>query len=216
MTRRSAGRQDGCVDDADRDPVGSGRHARRWRATRDELHHHAMRLFEQQGYAATTVEQIAAAAGVSHMTFFRHFPTKDQVVLTDDDDDRLRTLVRERPDGEPALEMLRRAVQQVLLEVYPERRGELLRRWCLVLVTPELRARQAERALTTERLLAEGLAAHPGQDTASVTTRAVAAAGLACATSASLLWAERGGVDDLPQLVDQAFDALVSDPPHLS
>ncbi|PWJ48284.1 transcriptional regulator, TetR family [Quadrisphaera granulorum] len=196
------------MDEGETAAAGADRHARRRQATREELHRHALRLFQEQGYAATTVEQIAAAAGVSHMTFFRHFAAKDQVVLTDDHDARLQALVAQRPHDEPALQMVRGAIHHVLGEVYPTHRDELLRRWRLVLVTPELRARQAERALTTERLIADGLATHPGHNAGAVGTRAAAAAGLACATAASLLWAERDGVDELPQLVDEAFDAL--------
>ena len=50
-------------------------------ATSDRIRACALRLFREQGYDATTVEQIAAAAGVSHMTFFRYFPTKEDVAL---------------------------------------------------------------------------------------------------------------------------------------
>ena len=48
-------------------------------ATSDRIRASALRLFREQGYDATTVEQIAGAAGVSHMTFFRYFPTKEDV-----------------------------------------------------------------------------------------------------------------------------------------
>jgi transcriptional regulator GlxA family with amidase domain len=44
--------------------------------TRAAIREHALRLFREQGYEATTVEQIAEAAEVSHSTFFRYFPTK--------------------------------------------------------------------------------------------------------------------------------------------
>src|ERR1700689_3096237 len=57
--------------------------------TRASLREHALRLFREQGYQATTVEQIAAAAEVSPSTFFRYFPTKEDVVLQDDMDTRM-------------------------------------------------------------------------------------------------------------------------------
>src|SRR5690348_11718013 len=52
--------------------------------TRAAIREHAFRLFREQGYDATTVEQIADAAEVSPSTFFRYFPTKEDVVLQDD------------------------------------------------------------------------------------------------------------------------------------
>src|SRR5712672_2085596 len=52
--------------------------------TRASIREHAVRLFREQGYDATTVEQIAEAAEVSPSTFFRYFPTKEDVVLQDD------------------------------------------------------------------------------------------------------------------------------------
>src|SRR5580658_2288546 len=54
--------------------------------TRAAIRQHALRLILRQGYAATTVEQIAEAAEVSPATFFRYFPTKEDVVLQDDFD----------------------------------------------------------------------------------------------------------------------------------
>src|SRR5664279_5575250 len=51
--------------------------------TRDALQRCALELFLRDGYDATTVAAISRAAGVSQMTFFRHFPTKESVVLDD-------------------------------------------------------------------------------------------------------------------------------------
>ncbi len=58
----------------------SGLRERKKAQTREAIRAHALRLIEQQGFDATTVQEIADAAGVSHMTFFRHFPTKEAVV----------------------------------------------------------------------------------------------------------------------------------------
>ncbi|MGH4006284.1 MAG: TetR/AcrR family transcriptional regulator, partial [Pseudonocardiaceae bacterium] len=70
-----------------------GLRARRKAQTRQVIQAHALRLFLANGYDATTVEEIAAAAGVSHMTFFRHFPTKESVVDTDDYDPMIAELI---------------------------------------------------------------------------------------------------------------------------
>lgn len=76
------------------------------------LQPHALRLFLARGYDATTVDELAAAAGVSHMTFFRHFPTKESVVDTDDYDPMIAALIAGRPPAEDPLT----AIQQALLE----------------------------------------------------------------------------------------------------
>ena len=52
--------------------------------TRAAIREHALRLFREQGYDATTIDQIAEAAEVSPSTFFRYFPTKEDVVLQDE------------------------------------------------------------------------------------------------------------------------------------
>jgi len=54
--------------------------------TRAAIQTHALRLFREQGYDATTIEQIIEAADVSETTFFRYFPTKEDVVVQDDFD----------------------------------------------------------------------------------------------------------------------------------
>jgi len=65
--------------------------------TRASLREHALRLFGEQGYHATTVEQIAAAAEVSPSTFFRYFPTKEDLVLQDDMDTRMVEALERQP-----------------------------------------------------------------------------------------------------------------------
>ncbi|HEX5812438.1 MAG TPA: TetR family transcriptional regulator, partial [Pseudonocardia sp.] len=58
-----------------------------------------MRLFRDRGYAATTVDDIAAAAEVSRSTFFRYFPSKEDVVLFDDVDPLMAEAFAEQPAG---------------------------------------------------------------------------------------------------------------------
>ena len=67
--------------------------------TRAAIRQHALRLFREQGYSATTVEQIAAAAEVSPATFFRYYPTKEDVVLQDDMDVVTLAALEAQPAG---------------------------------------------------------------------------------------------------------------------
>ena len=91
--------------------VASGLRARKKAATRRALQEHALRLFLADGYDATTVDAIAQAANVSPMTFYRYFPTKEDVVLADDYDPMLGSLIAARPADEPAIESLRHALR---------------------------------------------------------------------------------------------------------
>jgi TetR/AcrR family transcriptional regulator, cholesterol catabolism regulator len=60
--------------------VASGdRRARRKEQTRERIVDAAVELFIGQGYDATSVDQIAAAADVARGTFFNHFPGKEDV-----------------------------------------------------------------------------------------------------------------------------------------
>ena len=79
-------------------------------ATRDRIRAAALRLFGEQGYDATTVEQIAAAAGVSHMTFFRYFPAKEDVALSDSYDPLIAALLEQTPASWPLIQRIRTAL----------------------------------------------------------------------------------------------------------
>jgi AcrR family transcriptional regulator len=78
--------------------------AQTWRAIQSA----ALQLFDQQGYEATTVEQIAAAANVSRATFFNYFAGKDATLLDQDPEERRewRALIAERPPDEPLWDSL--------------------------------------------------------------------------------------------------------------
>lgn len=174
-------------------------------ATRRVLQANALRLFTEQGYDATTVEQIAAAAGVSHMTFFRYFPTKEAVVADDGYDPMIEDLIRSRPAGEPPVARVHAALREGLAKVYHADRETLLARTRLLVGTPALRARMLANQQTTQELLERALT---GGGTPTLETRVIAAACLATMVTAVLAWAELDGAAELPDLIDQAFSAL--------
>ena len=91
--------------------------ARKKAATKQSIQHHALRLFTEKGYDATTVEEIAAAAGVSHMTFFRHFPRKEEVVEYDEYDPLIEDLIVARPPDEPPLVAVHQAIRLGLEQI---------------------------------------------------------------------------------------------------
>jgi AcrR family transcriptional regulator len=172
--------------------------------TRRRLQEQALRLFTERGYEATTVEQIAAAAGVSHMTFFRYFPTKEDVVLSDDYDPMLASLIRARPRTEHPVTRIHAAVREGLAAIYAADREALLVRIRLVLGTPALRARLWENQFATRELL-EG-ALDEGERT--LRTRVLASVCLAALTTALEAWVATDGATELPGLIDDAFQVL--------
>lgn len=191
-------------------PPPLGRREVKKAATRRTLIEAAMTLFARQGYQDTTIEQVAAAAGVSQMTLFRYFPAKDHLVLTPEHDPLLVDHLTARPHGEAGVEMVRAAIADSLSAIYPQRRAELLQRWQLVAATPELLALQTQRTTTTQRLVVQGLSTHPGHELTSLRTQVIAATCLAAATTATLTWAQRGGEQSLLDLTNDAFDTLTS------
>jgi AcrR family transcriptional regulator len=80
---------------------------RKKNATRERIREAALRLFRAPGYDATTVGQIAGAAGVSHMTFFRYFPAKEDVALSDSCDPLIASAVAETPAAWPVTRRIR-------------------------------------------------------------------------------------------------------------
>ncbi|MGH3602259.1 MAG: TetR/AcrR family transcriptional regulator [Pseudonocardiaceae bacterium] len=197
-------------------PRSGGLRERKKAETRSRIQEHALRLFLRQGYDATTVQEIASAAGVSHMTFFRHFPTKEAVVESDDYDPLIAELIRRRPRDEEPLIAIHRALSQGLAAVYDTDQDVLLTRTKLVFSTPALRARMANNQYATERLFAESLAArgHAAGDHPEITLelRVQAAAALAAVTVALSAWVQSDGAYQLPTLVDRAFHALRRQP----
>lgn len=200
----------------------TGLRARKKAMTHAAIQKQALRLFLVKGYSNTTVEEIAAAAGVSHMTFFRYFPTKEDVVLSDTYDALIAEQISARPAHEPAIEKVRHALLQGLNLVYAANRDLLLARTRLILDTPALRARLWEQQYATERMIASALAASrasegdrdetgdkPAEEVAhDLDTRVVAAACLAAVTTAVEMWAEGNGTQELPDLIDRALTAL--------
>lgn len=120
-------------------PVESLR-ARKKERTRRTIRLEAFRLFREQGYTETTVEQIAAAAEVSPSTFFRYFPTKEQLVLADDQDALMIEALAAQPRGQHPLTAFRNATEQVYAVMPAADLAFEQERQALLYHVPELRS----------------------------------------------------------------------------
>lgn len=115
--------------------------------TRADLQRHALRLVRDRGWAATTVDDIAAAAEVSRSTFFRYFPTKEDVVLFDDVDPLYEQAFRALPPGTPLLEALRSCLRTAFASLDDEKRALEEIRMDLARSVPEIAAAMRERGV---------------------------------------------------------------------
>ncbi|MGY1672363.1 TetR/AcrR family transcriptional regulator [Geodermatophilus sp. SYSU D00710] len=178
---------------------------RRRRRTRAEVTRRAVALFAEQGYAATSTEQVAAAADVSRSTLFRLFADKEDL-LFGLEDDLLATAtaaVAEVPPEAPPWAALRAAAVAIAEQVAPLR-DLLLTRERVVGTVPALAARAAAKHRRWETALAEGLAA---RGVASGEALLLAKLALACFEVAQADWLA-GSAEDLPALLTAALERL--------
>jgi AcrR family transcriptional regulator len=186
----------------------SGLRERKKAQTRRTIQEHALGLFLEQGYERTTVAEIAEAAGVSPMTFFRYFPTKEDVVEYDEYDPVLAELVVARPADEPPLAALGGALATALAGLGDDELATVLVRTRLVLRTPALRARRSASEAATRDLFAGALATRAGRGEPTLDHRVVAAAIVATLTTALETWVAEDGRRHLGRVVGDAFAAL--------
>jgi AcrR family transcriptional regulator len=186
----------------------AGLRERKKAKTRAAIREHAMRLFDEQGYSATTVDQIAEAAEVSQSTFFRYFPTKEDVVLSDDYDDLIMDAMRAQPPSVHPAEAMRRAFRQVFADVTPAEWEAEQRRQRLFRVVPELQARVMQQYLTMIGLLAAVVAERAGLPADDFNARIMAGALIGAALASSP--GGKSGRTDLTDLdaVDRALRLL--------
>ncbi|MBL1099081.1 TetR/AcrR family transcriptional regulator [Streptomyces coffeae] len=176
--------------------------------TRRAIRHAAYRLFSEQGYDATPVDRIAEAADVSPSTVFRYFPTKEDIVLTDEYDAIIAAAIRERPLDEPPVAALRRVILDLLGQFTAAERKELLTRLTLVRGIPALRARMGEGLATTGVTLGEAMAERSGRSPDDFEVRIVVGAILGALQEAIFHCLDHRRVEDMEETIDHALALL--------
>ncbi|MFF2091812.1 TetR family transcriptional regulator [Paenibacillus sp. NPDC058174] len=116
---------------------------------------HALRLFHEHGYHETTVDQIAAAAEISPSTFFRYFPTKEDVLIVDNYDPLLIQAFRAQPSELSLLEATRNAMTEGIDNMSADEMETVRQRIQLIMTVPELRAATLNNQMLTLQLIAE-------------------------------------------------------------
>jgi AcrR family transcriptional regulator len=178
--------------------------------TRLMIQAEALRLFAEKGYPETTVEEIADAAAISPRTFFRYFPTKEDVVIWDEYDPLVPDLLEARPDDEPPAETLRVVIREALGGLYRRDPERLLARVRLSASVPDLRARFAEEQQKGMATLAPLLTQKRWTRSDDLQLRVIGAALIAAVSVALDRWQQDNGNSDLLALLDQTIDALAN------
>jgi AcrR family transcriptional regulator len=163
--------------------------------TRAAIREHALRLFREQGYAATRVEQIAEAAEVSPATFYRYFPTKEDVVLQDDLDVLTLGALEAQPPGLSPLAAVRAAVAAARAGFTEEERERFRQTTELTMAVPEIRARALDEFARTIDVTAAALARRAGRKADDDVVRALSGAIFGVIMATTLPALERGQID---------------------
>jgi AcrR family transcriptional regulator len=178
--------------------------------TRRTIQEHALRLFAEQGYDATTVDQIADAAEISPSTFFRYFATKEDVVIEDEYDPMLIRAFVEQPAELSAVAAFRKSIHSAFSQIYNADQEQLLQRTKLQLEVPAIRARLLTTQFNTSNALAIAAAERYGRNIDDLEVQAFAGAVIGALIPALVRWVASDGKASLPALADACLAHLES------
>jgi len=191
-------------------PVPGGSRATRQARLRAQLVHHGLDLCRRHGFDATTVSDIAEAAGISRRTFFRYFDSKDDVVFdwVREQGGLLRPLLMARPPDESPMQALVN-VYVALARHYDEDRARAIAVTRIVYETPSLSRRYMDENARWEddfaRIVERGRASKKGE---AVVTRVLISSTTAAFVTALKTWAAGNHTGTLLVWVERAFEAL--------
>ena len=187
---------------------GSGHPGRRRVTSRAELEQVAFALFDAQGFEATTVDEIASAAGIGRRTFFRYFPSKNDIPwgAFEDELERMRVRLKACPSEVPLMDAIRIALID-FNRVDPAQVPLHRRRMELILRVPTLLAHSTLRFTAWRAVVAEFVAERTGRRPDDLAPQAIAHAVLGVAIAAYEHWLD-DPASDLGALLDDAMRQL--------
>jgi AcrR family transcriptional regulator len=182
-----------------------GLRERKKQKTRWAIQEQALRLFEKQGYDATTIDQIAAAAEISPSTFFRYFPSKEDLVIQDQYDEVLMAALKAAPPDQSPLSAIRTAAAAAFKAMGPDEEAKLRERSALIMSVPALRARSFENFIGTMDMLRHALAERMGRSADDLEMRAFAGAIVGASLGVVEVWLADTEKRSLAELIDQVL-----------
>jgi len=192
------------------DPPRPGLRERKKAKTRALIQQHAMRLFREQGYDETTIDEIAEAAEVSTTTVFRYFPTKPDLVIYDDLDERVISAGRAQPAELNVVQAMRNAVRSIFGELTGDEMATHSERDQLMWREPELRAAMLAELVRTLREVVELVAERTGRPADDERVLATAGAGIGVSLAAWFACEGDTSLARYPDLFDAAMAHLES------
>ncbi len=195
------------------EPPRPGLRERKKAKTRALIQQHALRLFREQGYDETTIDEIAEAAEVSTTTVFRYFPAKPDLVISDDLDARVIEAVGAQPAELNVLQVMRNAVQSVFGALTGDEIATQRERQQLMWREPELRAAMLVELVRTLREVVELVAERAGLPTDDDRVLATAGAGIGVSLAAWFACEGDASLARYPRLFDAAMAHLESSLP---
>ncbi|MFG3293271.1 TetR/AcrR family transcriptional regulator [Streptomyces sp. NPDC048179] len=176
--------------------------------TREAIRSAMYTLVEEQGYDATTIEQIAERAEVSPSTVFRYFPTKEDIVLTDEYDPIIMEELRSRPADESWPDSLRHVMHRAITMGMKDPHAVSRLRTRLMVEVPAVRSRMMESMSETGRMLCQAIGERTGRDPESLEVRVYAMSIVGGLMETSMYWAEQDHEPDFDALVDRALNVI--------
>jgi AcrR family transcriptional regulator len=175
--------------------------------TRAALQKEALRLFLKQGFAQTTIEEIAEAAEVSPSTFFNYFSSKEDLVLQDDLDPLIIAVYNAEPPELGPIAALRAAMGSIFSAIPPEAMVMVRQRSALIQRDPDVRAAMLIQFAGMVEQVADLLAPRAGRSATDFGVRNLAGAVIGVLMSAVLATASDPEAD-LTALADAALAHL--------
>ena len=167
--------------------------------TRQAIRRAAFRLIDENGYATTTVEQIAEAAEVSPSTFFRYFPSKESLLLADDLDPLILAALDAQPPDLPPTQAIRRAYAAAMAQLPADQLEFESTRQRLMFSIPELKAAMYDEYYRTVNVMSELVGRRIGRPATDFEVRGFVGA---------LAGAMMAAFDNAPQTAETIYRAL--------
>jgi AcrR family transcriptional regulator len=185
-----------------------GLRGRKRAETHGRIQAEAMRLFLEHGFEATTLDEIAAAAGVSRRSLFHYFASKEEIVFSTKADfpDLIAEAIGRRPENEPLLDMVENALVDLATRYQSAQARDLAR---LIQDTPALSAGDQAKYEKVERVLAKALADQKGVPETDIACRVTAATAIGILKLSIAAWL--AGDDAAPDIFGRAAFAALRD-----